>query len=283
MFLAVHNTPKYMFFSEDIYEDSRQLRRYEESLTAAIFNAELSLLYQPQVNSKGVIVGVEALLRWCNPQLGHVSPEIFIPIAEDLNIMHPLGKFVIETALTDFVQLQEKLQFHCSLSINVSAQQFLQQDFLSSLLESYACHASPYLELIVEITESVFIENIDQLLATFNVLRAHSIGLSLDDFGTGFSSLSMLKSLPIDELKVDKCFVDNIVTSKKEQSVLSKIVEIANTLNLKVVIEGVETADQLAILETINYDIVQGYYYSKPLKIDELEKFIIKNQTDQIT
>ena len=279
MLIAKHDPLKYTFFSEDIYEDTRCTIRYEEALTGAIANNELSLVYQPQLNRDGKLIGVEALIRWNSPQLGNVSPEIFIPIAEELNLMPLLGPFIIENALNELSNLQSKLNFSCSLSVNVSAQQFLQQDFLPSLLASYQKYQSPYLDFIVEITENLFIENIQQLLPIFKALKDYDIGLSLDDFGTGYSSLSMLKSLPVDELKIDKTFVDHIVDNELDKVILEKIVDIGKALNLRVVAEGVETKAQLTILKNMKCDILQGYYHSKPLKIDDLELYIQDTQT----
>ena len=280
MMIAKHDPLKYTFFSELIYEDTRSKVRYEEALTGAINNGELSLVYQPQLNKEDKLIGVEALVRWKSPQLGNISPEIFIPIAEELNLMPLLGQFVIENALHELTQLQEKLHFSCSLSVNVSAQQLLQQTFLASLLESYQCHQSPYLDFIVEITENIFIENIDHVSPIFKTLKDYNIALSLDDFGTGFSSLSMLKNLPVDELKIDKSFIDNIVTSKVEREILNKIIDIGKVLDLKIVAEGVETKEQLTILKEMKCDILQGFYHSKPLKIDELELFILNNKAE---
>ena len=277
MLIAKDSPLKYTFFSALIYEEIRSTIRHEEALTGAIANNELSLVYQPQLNREGKIIGVEALARWCSPQLGNVSPEIFIPIAEELNLMPLIGQFVIENALDEITRLQIKLDFSCALSVNVSAQQFLQQNFLSSLLASYQSRQSPCLDFILEITENIFIENLDQLSSIFNTLKEYDIGLSLDDFGTGFSSLSMLKVLPVDELKIDKSFVDHIVSDKVDKKILEQIIEMGKVLNLRIVAEGVETKEQLAILKSMECDVLQGYFHSKPLKIDELASFIKNN------
>ena len=277
MFMAKKRKNNYHFFSKDRHRQLMNNTEIEQQLHGAIANNEISLVYQPQLDNQQRLYGVEALVRWNNKKLGFVPPDRFIKIAEDSGLMPELGLYIMHKAMLEISTLKtlEKLDF--KLSINVSVKQFMQSSFLKKLLQACIYHAMDKTSITIEITENLFIENLDQLLPIFNEMKQHGILLSLDDFGTGYSSLSMLKKVPFDELKIDKSFVDYITEQKSEKEMLKSIIAMGKNLGILVLAEGVETNEQVKILQKAGCDIFQGYYFAKPLSIDALTTFAIKN------
>lgn len=246
----------------------------EQHLRNAIKNDELFMVYQPQIDNQGTIFGVEALLRWKNKELGFVPPNRFIPIAESTGIMPKIGSFVLNRVLTEMGEMQKQLQQTWQVSINISVRQFVQTNFLSELKNSLdKCNISKTL-ITLEITESLFIEDIDYILDLLHTIHNLGIRISMDDFGTGYSSLSILRKLPVDELKIDKSFVDTILNDSAAQKMIKNIIAIGKNLEMVVLAEGVETKEQETLLKGFNCDCFQGYYYSKPLPPKELLDFI---------
>ena len=188
--------------------------------------------------------------------------------------MPKLGQYIMNTAMHEITTLQAELEIDFALSINVSARQFVQVNFFDLLMVSINYFGSESLKVTIEITESLFIESLDVLLPIFDKMKSNNISLALDDFGTGYSSLNMLKNVPIDELKIDKSFVDQIATNKKDQAMVKSIIEIGKNLNMRVLAEGVETIDHVKILEEAGCDLFQGYHFSHPLSIYQLYEFI---------
>jgi diguanylate cyclase (GGDEF)-like protein len=278
MFMAKKRKNNYHFFSKDIHSQLMHNTEIEQQLHGAITNKEISIVYQPQLDNQQRLYGVEALVRWNNKKLGFVPPDRFIKIAEDSGLMPELGLYIMHKAMLEISSLKtlEKLDF--KLSINVSVKQFMQSSFLKKLLQACIYHAMDKTSITIEITENLFIENLEQLLPTFDEMKKHGILLSLDDFGTGYSSLSMLKKVPFDELKIDKSFVDYITEQKSEKEMLKSIIAMGKNLGISVLAEGVETSEQVKILQNAGCDIFQGYYFSKPLSIDALTAFAIKNR-----
>jgi len=271
-----NNVPRH-FFSEGTFNQLAQKQKHSEALITALAKNEFNLVYQPQLDLNKKLVGVEALIHWHHPEFGNIGPNKFIPLAESLNLMNTLGDFIRSTELQDISTLQNKLKCSFPLSINISVQQIMQENFFESILALNDAFKSKYLTLILEVTESLFIENLELLLPQFKLLKDKGILLSLDDFGTGCSSLNMLKMLPVEELKIDKSFLDNITTNHLDYSLLHTIITLGNQLGMKVVAERGETKEQLAILENAQCDILQGYYFSKPMNIDDLECYIQRN------
>jgi diguanylate cyclase (GGDEF)-like protein len=268
---------QYLFFSQAVHEKLIKEAQIEQALHNAIDANEISIVYQPQLNRQQHLYGVEALVRWHSKELGFIPPDQFIPIAETNGLMPKLGQYIMNTAMREISILQEQLAINFSLSINVSARQFVQINFFELLMDSINNFGSKSLTITLEITESLFIESLDVLLPIFNKMKKNNISLALDDFGTGYSSLSMLKNAPIDELKIDRSFVDQITSNGKDQAMVKSIIEIGKNLNMRVLAEGVETAQHVKILEDSGCDLFQGYYFSHPLKIDELSEFIKQN------
>jgi len=267
---------QYQFFSQNTHSQLTRNIEIEQALRHAMENKEIILVYQPQLDREQKLVGVEALVRWHSEKLGFIAPDEFIPIAEKAGYMRQLGLYIMHRAMQEIARLKRCEQLSFQLSINVSAKQFMQSDFLKKLFEACAFHDIEPATVTIEITESLFIERLDKLLPVFNKMKAHNITLSLDDFGTGYSSLSMLKKVPIDELKIDKSFVDYIVTNHADNAIVETIISMGKALGMKIVAEGVEDEQQAALLKKADCDIFQGYYFSKPLQLEELKIFAKK-------
>lgn len=275
MYEAKKHRNEAFLFSDELEQRSAYNTAIERELRSAIERDELSMVYQPQVaTNSGKTVGVEALVRWNNRQLGNVPPCDFIPIAESIGIMNELGQFITFRAIEEIEEVCQQIG-HMRLSINVSVQQLLTDGFFEFFQGEIERRANDDLSLMLEVTESMFIE--DLKLAVYVLQRFRDIGveISLDDFGTGFSSLSLLANLPIHELKIDKSFIDEILTDDKTKGLVHSIISIGKDLKLTTIAEGVEEQTQQAILQDFGCDLIQGYYYSKPLSKIDLLNFLL--------
>ncbi len=274
MYYAKNNKQNYFIFTNNLKQQINKTSEIEQSLHTALQNNEFHMVYQPQIASRGALFGVEALIRWNNAELGSIPPDQFIPVAEDNGLILELGHFIIDQSIKDISELSRSNDsYDLQLSINISVRQFLELGFLDYLKSSLLHHQFPSRHLTLEITESIFIEDIDYMTPIFNEIRALGIKISLDDFGTGFSSLSMLKKLPIDELKIDKSFIDNCTNNNQDKSMVINILNIAQNQGLKVVAEGIESQSQAELLAKNGCDIQQGYFYARPLDYKSLEEF----------
>ncbi len=275
MYQAKKRRNAFSFYDEELKTIMDRKTRIEHHLRSALQNDELRMVYQPQIDRSGNIHGIEALIRWQNPTLGSVPPDQFIGIAEDAALMGGLGAFILERSLSDFSNLIQSYDtLNCFLSINISVTQFLSPDFEKMLLSVVDAHAIDRKRIVVEVTESLFINDMDSVLPLLNSLDNHGITISLDDFGTGYSSLSMLRGLPVKELKVDKSFIDNITKNDQDDKLIRSIITMGHTMNMSIVAEGVEEQEQVAKLKEYGCDIFQGYYYARPLNFAELIDFI---------
>ncbi|WP_372881151.1 EAL domain-containing protein [Psychromonas sp.] len=272
---------QYQFFSQNQHSQFTRNIEIEQALRHAMENKEITLVYQPQLDSKQKLVGVEALVRWHSDKLGFIAPDVFIPIAEKSGYIRQLGLYIMHQAMQEIAGLKKREELDFQLSINVSARQFMQGDFLKKLLEACTFHSIAPGTVTIEITESLFIERLDKLLPLFNKMKAHNITLSLDDFGTGYSSLSMLKKVPVDELKIDKSFVDHIATNSADNVMVENIINMGKALGMHIVAEGVEDKQQAALLTKAGCDIFQGYYFAKPLTLEALITFAKKHRKMQ--
>lgn len=244
----------------------------EHDLRNAIVMQQFQLYYQIQVDSAGHAVGAEALIRWFHPTRGMISPLEFIPLAEETGLILPIGQWVLETACAQLKAWQHNSHTqHLTLSVNVSAKQFLQADFTSQVQHIVHNAGIDPILLKLELTESVLLNNIDNIISNMRVLKEMKIHFSLDDFGTGYSSLQYLKTLPIYQLKIDQSFVRNIANDISDQAIVRTIIAMAQTLNLNVIAEGVETEEQRQLLHNNGCHTYQGYLFSKPVPIDEFE------------
>jgi len=246
----------------------------EQELRKALQNKELSMVYQPQVDKDGRFYGVESLVRWNNSKLGNVPPDKFIPIAEATGQMPSLGRFIVETSLEEMRSIHTTLGTCFHTSINISIKQFLDVSFLEHLLRTIEQTSICRVAITLEVTENLFIEDVDYILPLLNEIRALDIEISMDDFGTGYSSLSILRKLPINELKIDKSFVDELSHDETAQTMVQNIIAIGKNLDMHILAEGVETLEQKEILTQLGCDRFQGYYFSKPLTKKDLLEFL---------
>jgi diguanylate cyclase (GGDEF)-like protein len=247
----------------------------ENRLYAAMENKEFRLVYQPQVDpGSNRVKGLEALVRWDSPELGQVSPMRFIKVAEDTHFIIPLGAWILEEACRYLKQLHEKGFRDLTMSVNISMQQLLQTEFYEMVLGTLASSGLSPRDLELELTETVLLESYDHVLPKLSALRGRQVGIALDDFGTGYSSLSYLTHLPITTLKIDKSFIDLLSTDHPQASLVGEIIRIGRRMNLSVVAEGVETREQLDQLVEQDCNMIQGYYFSRPLPPEELEAFL---------
>lgn len=264
----------YTIFNEQIKNKFLEKTVMEQELKTALTNNEIYMMYQPQIKKEGTLYGVEALVRWENKKLGNVPPDKFIKVAEEIGLMPDIGHFIMQTSISEIKNLQIQCSQEFQLAINISVKQFMEIDFYNDLIETLKQCEYTKVKITLEITENIFINDVDFILNLLNKLRALDILISLDDFGTGYSSLSLLKKLPIDELKIDKSFVDDILTDKEALSMVASIITIGKKLHMTILAEGIENIEQKEILESYGCDLFQGYFYSKPLKINDLKKYI---------
>ncbi len=253
-----------------------RLGKVEQLLRGAVQRNEISMNYQPQFDKFGRLHGVESLVRWNNPELGFVSPEEFIRVAEATNQMPTLGHFIIESSLQQIAELYIKSSRHFSLSINISVRQ-LDESFAHKLILAAQKSGFEPSHLTIEITENHLIEDLDSVKQQLTELQAAGIKVSLDDFGTGYSSLSVLSHLQPNEIKIDKSFVDNILNEKTALKMAENIIAIGHNYGSTVLAEGVETAEQFECLKAAGCDLFQGYYFSRPLSQEALETFLLKD------
>ena len=256
--------------------ETAYLRRLnvEQRLRYGLASHALYMVYQPQVNDAGETIGLEALVRWQDEELGFVSPAEFVDVAEKSGLMIPLGNFVLDTSLREFRQLIDKVQLPLDLAINISVIQFCQPGFVDTVLNALKTHDVSPSSLVLEITETLFMGNFGQVLQTICDLRSHGIRLAMDDFGTGYSSLSLLRQLPLDELKIDKSFVDGIVEDEKVANMVRSIVAIARSHNMSLIAEGVEEQAQAQALIKMGCLRFQGYCFSRPVAMADIRQML---------
>ncbi|MBA6391572.1 EAL domain-containing protein [Colwellia sp. BRX10-3] len=270
----------FQFYSNSLNNHSAEKLNFEIRLKKSIENNELELHYQPQIETKtGRLVGVEALVRWNDPENGLVSPNDFISVAEKSNLILALDNWVINTACQQAAAWQNQGLEPLLMSVNISGKHF-QKSALKPMIEQALTDSglSPeYLE--IELSESSLIEITDTTIALLNEVQELGIKLAIDDFGVGFSSLNYIRKFSVDTLKIDKSLIDNITTDVCEAAITKAIIDLAKTLNLSVVAEGVEHKDQLAWLQQHECRLIQGYIYSKPLPLLEIERYF--EQTSQ--
>lgn len=251
----------------------------EKDLRLAIRNREFFLVFQPQVNRAQEIIGVEALLRWQHPVKGLIPPGDFIPLAEDTGLIIDIGGQVLELACQQLKQWESLPCAHSlKMSVNVSARQFKQVNFVDQIFDALAKTGARPSQLTLELTESLLVENMEDILQKLGRLRDDGVGFSLDDFGTGYSSLTYLKLLPIEQLKIDQSFVRDVLKDPNDAAIVRTIIALGQSLGLDVIAEGVETDDQRRFLETHGCYSYQGYLYSKPMIASDLEAYL-QNKT----
>ncbi|MEK4485459.1 EAL domain-containing protein [Psychrobacillus sp. FSL H8-0484] len=276
MYFAKQNgRNQYAFYFEELKRDSKRLLLLEAELRKAIQAKKITIAYQPKVSvDKQDIIGVEALVRWTSDKLGFVSPGEFIPLAEDTGLIIPLSELIIEKVCLDILDWRKEGINKLPVSINIAALHFQQDDFIERINEivmQYNC--SPQ-QLELELTERTVMHDSEGIVSKLIKLKNMGFKISIDDFGTGYSSLSYLNRFPLNYLKIDSSFIQRITSLKDKQAIVDSIILMAHRLHLKVVAEGVETKDQVKLLKEMDCDIIQGYYYSKPIPSTELLDFL---------
>ena len=286
----LNNAEKALYFAK--MEGTNIVKRYEphmsnafarkiqleNSLPLAVENEELFLLYQPKVNVHARSCSVEALVRWKHPQLGFVSPAEFIPIAEETNVIYDIGKWVLRQACRDLSFLRQSAAGYMKIAINLSAKQFLDEQLVEDIqhiLQQEHCDASCF---IFEITETTIIKNPERVVTTLERLKKLGFSIAVDDFGVSYSSLEYLNRFPIDEVKIDRSFIQNIVNNEKSKEIVSAIISLAHNLGLTVTAEGVETEQQAQFLIEKQCEQLQGFYFSRPVSLEQLPNTIASLQ-----
>jgi EAL domain-containing protein (putative c-di-GMP-specific phosphodiesterase class I) len=265
------------FFNADMQNVVMKRAALEHDLRVAIKEQHFTLYYQAQLGHSDLLIGAEVLIRWHHPERGMVSPLEFIPLAEETGLILPLGQWVLQTACTQLAIWAEQPEMaHLTISVNVSAHQFYQADFVEQVLQVIESTGAKPHRLKLEITESMLVRNIEEIVAQMSLLKAKGISFSLDDFGTGYSSLAYLQRMPLDQLKIDQSFVRDIATNPSNAAIAKTIIGLSKSLGFSVIAEGVETPEQLDYLAQIGCHFYQGYFFNKPLPLADFEKFALK-------
>ena len=260
------------FFDPQMQANIKAYLTLENELRTALEKKQFQLHYQIQVDNKHQLLGAEVLIRWLHPERGLVYPSDFMQMVEDTNLIIPIGHWVLETACKQLkAWAQDKFTKQLTLSVNVSAKQYRQANFVSLVESTIQHHGINPKRLKLELTESTLVENIEKLVTSMNELGKIGVQLSLDDFGTGYSSLQYLKRLPLYQLKIDQSFVRDIEIDNNDKEIVRTIISMANAMNLNVIAEGVETKEQLALLEGYGCLTYQGYLFGKPIPIEQLD------------
>ena len=262
----------FRFFSPSMNAGAHERLRMEGELYEAIERQEFELHYQVQVDADAVPFGAEALIRWRHPQRGLVAPAAFIALAEESGLIVPMGRWVLETACAQLKRWDsDPVARHLVMAVNVSARQFRQSDFVEQVTAMVARHGIAPGRLKLEITESLTLNNVDEVIAIIARLADHGVSFSLDDFGTGYSCLQYLKRLPVQQLKIDRTFINDLVVDASDQAIVRTIVAMASNLQLDIIAEGVETVAQLQILANFGCLRYQGYLFGRPLPLADFE------------
>lgn len=279
-----HGRNNSQFYAPEM--NARTLERLvmENNLRYALERKELELYYQPQLSLRsGNLVGVEALLRWRHPKLGMISPAKFIPLAEETGLIVSIGEWTLRTACAQFKTWREEALPIQYVAVNLSPRQFMHANLpvlINQVLAENHLHGS-CLEL--EITEGLIMQDLERAIAVLHILRNMSVQLAIDDFGTGYSSLNHLKRFPLDRLKIDKSFVNDITTDPDDAAIIQAVIAMAHSLRLNVIAEGVESEAQMAFLELHHCDDMQGYYFSPPLPAQDVTLLLRENRTHLVT
>jgi diguanylate cyclase (GGDEF)-like protein len=263
---------KAVFYHQDMSQVVEQRHELETELHLALNNSQFEMYYQPQLDKNGNLFGFEALIRWHHPEKGLVPPDEFIPILESGGLILPVSDWVIKKCCQQVAIWQEAgfWQSDWHIAINISPLQFYQDNFVDVLRNSIIEAGIEFRHICVEITETVAIENIEFAANRLAQVRALGLSVALDDFGTGYSSMSYLKDLPIDILKIDRCFIKDLELHEKDRSIMQAITGVAKVMNLIVIAEGVETPEQVALAGECGCQYFQGYYFNKPVPAVDL-------------
>jgi diguanylate cyclase (GGDEF)-like protein len=264
----------YRYYTDELTDSARRRIECETRLRSAVRNQEFQVYYQPQVHIQtGRIVGAEALIRWNDPERGVISPAVFIPIAEETGLIGEIGEWVLnETCRQGKIWVDQGHRL--TLAVNLSAHQVRHQNIPNMVENALKKTGYPADRLELELTESALMQREEETVSMLHSLRAHGIRLAIDDFGTGYSSLSYLKRFPIDVLKIDKSFVDDIPYENDDMAIVSAIIAMGHALGFQILAEGTERIEQIEFLKQLNCTMYQGYFKSPPVPAEEFEKLL---------
>jgi len=265
----------YCFFSHELREYIDQQLAVKKHLIHAVSKNELSVYYQPKINTRNErIIGAEALIRWHNHELGNIPPDIFIPVAEKYGLIEEIGNWVLETACLEAGRWHEISASPLHVAVNISPRQFRSTAFLDTVRTALTASGLSADSLEIEITENLLIQDTSEPMEILNTLHKMNVTLTLDDFGTGYSSLSYLKQFPIQVLKIDRSFINDMMENQFNMSLVDAIIALAQNLGLQLVAEGVETKAQLEYLRWKNVNAIQGFLFSPPVPAEEFRALI---------
>jgi diguanylate cyclase (GGDEF)-like protein len=269
----------YELYSPVLNEKALERLMLENNLQHALPQKELIVYYQPQIElATNKIVGVEALVRWKHKELGMISPGDFIPIAEETGLIIPISKWILQESCEQIKKWSNQGFSNLSVGVNFSVQSFKQKNWVSMILDVVKEVGIDPHSLDLEITENGLMQNTQQTIKSLDHLRSYGITFSIDDFGTGFSSLSYLNRFPIDTLKIDQSFMRYVTTDSDDAAIITAIVAMAHKLDIKVIAEGVESQEHVNFIRSIGCDIAQGYFFSLPLPAEEMTKLLQSNK-----
>lgn len=275
----------YKFYAEGMQQQIERYVALEKNLHHAIEKNELELYYQPQIDLEtNKVVGIEALLRWQNPELGEVTPLEFIPIAENTGLIREIGAWVIDTGLAQYHEWSKtifsdkpRINISINISMNLSPFQLIEQNIIGLIKDGIKKFNINPANVVFELTETALMKKLSETKAILDILSALGIGIAIDDFGVGYASLTYLRLLPIKTLKIDKSFVQGIGNDINSEAIIRAILELSKSLELKVIAEGVETQPQINFLKKYKCQLIQGFYFSKALSTNDLEAYVKKN------
>ncbi len=263
------------YFDTAILKDFLQDIDIENKLKDAVFHQNFTIAFQPQYQANNKkLRGVEALIRWKDKEGNMISPSVFIPIAEKNGTIISIGSWVMEESVRIFSGWKKKYQASLILALNISAIQYKRRDFVDSLMQVLEKYEVSPSEVELEITESILIDDLEEVKNKLLALKEYGFKISLDDFGTGYSSLSYLKGLPIDTLKIDKSFIDTVISDNNTKIITESIIYMVKRLGYETVAEGVETKEQFEYLKSIECDSIQGYFLGRPMPPDQVEMLL---------
>jgi EAL domain-containing protein (putative c-di-GMP-specific phosphodiesterase class I) len=266
----------YQFHTPDMNSHAIGMLTLERELRHGLSDSQFRLYYQPQLDlASGKVIGAEALIRWQHPQRGLLSPAHFIALAEERNLIVAIGEWVLREACRQVNEWQQAGMEPIPIAINLSAKHFNQQSLVSDVMQSLADHGVAPNRLELELTETSVMRDAQATIATMERLKEVGVLLALDDFGTGYSSLSHLKGLPLDSLKVDQSFVRGLPDDRDDLAICTAVIAMGHALGMNVIAEGVETAEQLAVLRSLGCDQAQGYLFARPMPADQLFEFVL--------
>lgn len=268
----------YVFFTQEMQTVVAERLEIENRMRIAIIENQFTLVYQPKVDLyTKKPVGVEALIRWKHPERGLISPDVFIPISEETGMILAIGEWVIKNAIHTMRTWRDKGVTEISMAVNISTKQFKHEKLISTIAENLKLYKVNPQELEIELTESSVMENADAAIRIMQEIRKLGAKIAIDDFGTGYSSLGYLKKLPISSLKIDRSFVSELTSDKDSRTIILAVSNLAHNLGLTVVAEGAETEAQVQILAESGVDMIQGFYYAKPMSSEDCLEFLLNS------